>query len=169
MEGVDTLEQFFGEAQAGAGWYSGWRCEGFSAGPEEGASVGEVVKHEREVNGKDIEVSADLLAEMDERGLWAADVVWVCRSGQEAVLRYGEVSFAEDNEEELSEEAFAAFKGDLGEASEVLLGPQALVLGTDDEGGYLVLMDAAGLKKETVEAFKETRRVGPVYAQLELN
>ena len=153
---IDNLEQFFNPSAEGG--YSGWRCEGFSAGPESGASVGEVVKHEREVNGKDVEVSEELLGEIDKAGLWARDVLWLCKTAQEAVMRYGEASFNDDYD--LSEEAFNNFKGDLSEANEVVLSEQALVLGTDDDGGWLVLMDASQLSAGAVERFKGQRRLG---------
>lgn len=140
------------------GYYSGWRCEGFSAGVENGASVRDVVEYENEVNGKEIEVSEELLEAIDRAGLWAADVVWVCKTAQEAVMRYGERS--DNDEREFSEQAFGEFRGDLSEAREVLIGWQALILGHDDDGGYLILEDASQVEADCVERFLASRKMG---------
>jgi len=159
---IDSLGSILPATPARPGCHSGWRCEGFGSGPEPGATVGDVVRHEREELGKDIFLPQDLIRAMDEARLWAGDVVWVCASPQEVVLRYGEGSITGDARDHDTRMAGAAsFAGDTSEATEVVFGPTALILGTDDDGGWLVLHDASLLEPGIVERFKVPRRALP--------
>ena len=156
VEAIDELGVLFAPDPQREGYFLGWRVEG--AGPEPGALIRDVLQVENEERGKDIDVPEELLAAMDAAGLWAGDIIWVCRSAQEAVLRYGEMG-ADDPDYIVNEETIAGFNGNVEEARAVEFGPSALVLGTDDDGGYLVLWDASKLDRAMVEGFKARRRL----------
>jgi hypothetical protein len=163
---IDSLYLLFSPSSAWPGCCSGWRVEG--SGPEPGASIADVVHFEVQEQGKDIAVPEELLREMDQAGLWARDIIWVCRSPQEAMVRYGSQSITSDaSDHDDSPQAIANYQSDINEAREVAFGPTALILGTDDDGGYLVLFDASPLDPAKVEQFKITRRLAPAMLGLE--
>ena len=163
---IDSLHLLFSPSASWPGCFSGWRVEG--TGPEPGASIADVVQFEVQEQGKDIIIPKELLLEMDSAGLWARDIIWVCRSPQEAMVRYGSHSITSDaSDYDDSPQAIANYQGGIDEAREVEFGPTALILGTDDDGGYLVLFDASSLDPQQVEHFKATRRLGVALPGLE--
>jgi hypothetical protein len=156
---IDSLDLFFPpHPSRSPHHYSAWRCGG--AGAENDTSVGDLIRFEAADHGNEIPIAGELLLDMDRAGLWAIDVVWVCASPQEAVLRYGSESITDDAADyDPSPLSISNFQGDLSEADEIMLGPSALILGIDDDGGYLVLYDASQLDPKLVEQFKASRHL----------
>jgi hypothetical protein len=112
----------------------GWRVGDDYKPPVRLAS--QVVRYEQEVLENETGVPEFLLAEMDRLELRPRDMLWVCLT-KEAARRF-------------------ARRGD-GEPYRVGVGDDALVLCTDDEGGYLLLFDASRLRPQFIELFERYR------------
>jgi hypothetical protein len=94
----------------------GWRAGSPFIGPQ--ATAADVITFEREEYGNTLDVPDFLVSALAERQIPAREVVWVCRTRQHA-CRYSGGGNAPPYKEEL--------------------GPQALILATDNESetGYL--------------------------------
>ncbi len=96
----------------------------------------QVVRYEQEVLGNDMGVPEFMLFEMDRLELRPRDILWVCLTKKDArnFARWGD-----------------------GEPYLVYVGENAMVLCTDDEGGYLLLFDSRRLRSSVVELFEQYR------------
>jgi len=96
----------------------------------------QVVRYEQETLGNEMGVPEFLLAEMDRLELGPRDILWVCLTKHAArnFARWGD-----------------------GAPYRVYVGHDALVLCTDDEGGYLLLLEASRLRPHFIELFERYR------------
>jgi hypothetical protein len=112
----------------------GWRVGDAYKPPVRLAS--QIVRYEQEILGNEMGVPEFLLAEMDRLELRPRDILWVCltKDAARTFARWGD-----------------------GAPYRVGVGEDALVLCTDDEGGYLLLFDASRLRPQCIELFERYR------------
>jgi hypothetical protein len=107
----------------------GWRAGTRSI--ERGASAADVIRHEQEELGNNLDVPEWMIQELER--VPASRVVWVCRTRRHA-LRYGDDPYQEDFDPK-----------------------KAVILATDQDHGFLILEDAAWLCPTTLEHFALSR------------
>jgi hypothetical protein len=114
------------------GWRSGSRYI------ESGASAADVIRYEQEEYENELDVPEFLIEELSRQQIPARDIVWVCRTRNDA-RRYNGKGIGQPYQEDV--------------------GPQAFILATDNEPetGYLILKNASRLDPTVIQRYQQFR------------